>query len=138
LEYAEGVQNPVGGSKWNTAHSIDSIIYPSTLKYIPSSLTITPPQEFGNVGGYKTTVIYKVPCKVLVCSAIVPPVLAPNSFAPGYGYSHENTGYTVNGILCKVNIPEDAVLYVPKESIELYKVAPLWEAFTNIKAIEEM
>ena len=39
--------------------------------------------------------------------------------------------------LSLVEVPQGVVLYVPKESIELYKVAPLWELFTDIRAIEE-
>lgn len=46
-------------------------------------------------------------------------------------------GENVNTIT-KVVVIEDAVLYVPRESIELYRIAPLWENFTNIKAIEDM
>ena len=139
IEYAEGIKNPGDANNtWESAHSIETIIYPSTLQYIPYSLTITPTRENGNISGYKSTYIHKVPCKVLVCKANTPPTLAPNSLAIGYGYSYQHTGYTVNGIMWKIEVPEDAVLYVPKESIELYKEAPLWEAFTNIKAIEEM
>jgi hypothetical protein len=138
IEYAEGVKQPASSSSnWNTAHSIDSIIYPSTLQYIPSSLTITLPQEKGKIGGY-TTYIRKVPCKVLVCKANIPPVLAPNSFGSQVTYIKEYSGYASGTTLWKIDVSQDAVLYVPKESIELYKVAPLWDAFQNIKAIEEM
>ena len=50
-----------------------------------------------------------------------------------HGYA-DTDGYRMD----LINVPNDAILYVPRESIKLYKVAPLWELFTNIKAIEEM
>ncbi len=138
VEYAEGVTVVEYTTYWESASSIETIIYPSTLIHIPYTLTITPPHEYGDITGYKSTLIFKVPCKVLVCKANTPPTLEPNSIASGYGYSYEHNGFTKSGIIWTIDVPEDAVLYVPKESIELYKEAPLWEAFTNIKAIEEM
>jgi hypothetical protein len=38
----------------------------------------------------------------------------------------------------KVNVPEDAVLYVPSESIEAYKAAPIWDNFTTILPLESL
>ena len=37
----------------------------------------------------------------------------------------------------KMDISDDVILYVPSESIGLYRNAPLWDCF-NIKAIEDM
>ena len=135
LEYAEGVVNSKGNSQyWSTASSLDVIIYPSTLLYISSSLTVCPPQVETKKNVYTST----IPCKKLICKAVTPPTLAPNSFGGSVYYDEINHGYAGGSMLWNIKVPDDAVLYVPKESIELYKVAPLWEAFTNIQAIENM
>ncbi|MBQ5912799.1 MAG: hypothetical protein IIW93_06860 [Bacteroidaceae bacterium] len=139
LEYAEGVTDSSCEGVWNSASSLDTIIYPSTLVNIPTSLTKCPPPTFDESNGYyKTILVHTIPCNTLICKAENPPVVSPDAFAYGASYIKEHNGYTVNKVLWKVEIPEGAVLYVPKKSINLYKEAPLWRGYKNIKAIEEM
>ena len=59
---------------------------------------------------------YRCPLTEIKCAALTPPILGYNTF------------YNVNK-----SIP----LYVPEESIELYKEASGWKEFTNIQALIE-
>ena len=141
LEYAEGVVNVCTSTDWPTINSLETIIYPSTTVYVDYSLTVCPDAErMENRYGYKYVYTFTIPCKNLVCKATTPPIPDPKSYASKKVYNNVYHGYadTDGYRMDLINVPNDAILYVPRESIKLYKVAPLWELFTNIKAIEEM
>lgn len=145
LEYAEGVLCPSGNSvsRWETINSLGTIIYPSTVTKIPSNLTVYNTSEKVTVSGYKYANLYTIPCKTLICKAKTPPIKPSNSVRE-YFYDWDNNGYydiSSEGSYKSIDIvtvPQDAILYVPKESIDLYRSAPIWEIFQNIKAIEDM
>lgn len=147
LEYEEGVTSGYTFSRWSSVNSLEEIIYPSTLKYIPSSITLYAKYESITVNGYRWAGKTIIPCKKIVCKATTPPVLDPSEWGSNYDnayYDEINKGYYIkhsdkanDRSLSLVEVPQGVVLYVPKESIELYKVAPLWELFTDIRAIEE-
>ena len=79
---------------------------------------------------------------------MTPPVIDKTQYASPEElfYDSDNKHYynkstylgTTSRITYEIEVPDDAVLYVPRESIELYKSAPLWENFTDIRAIEDM
>ena len=146
VEYAEGVVSCSGNVEWETIESIEKIVYPSTMEKIPCSITINDYAEEISVAGYAYAQAYTVPCKTVVCKAITPPVLDTSTYSSGITlyYDDANDGYyylsSLNKAkrLNKVVLPEGAILYVPRESIELYKTAPLWKIYTDIRAIEDM
>ena len=144
LEYAEGIKHCKNWGGWNTMNSIEEIIYPSTMQYIPYTITICPDcVRAGKNYGYNYVFIYTIPCKKVICKSLTPPIYKDETAYASFGYDYINDGYyfiTSDGTkhFDKVIVPNGTVLYVPKESIELYKAAPLWEIFTDIRAIEDM
>lgn len=148
LEYSEGVTN-VHSDSWGKSWKFNKITYPSTLKYIPTSLTcfakeIKEETSSGSRRYYYYN--YTVPCETLVCKAIVPPGLNLTESYVTWYYDSTNKWYYYSSSMSsgtryyyyKVNVPSDAVLYVPSESIEAYKVAPIWENFTKILPLESL
>lgn len=148
LEFAEGVIEPSNSNGWNSTHILEKIVYPSTLVYIPYTITLTSQsiRDKDASSTYKYVDVYTLPCDTLICKATNPPVLNPERFGrPLYYdtdskcYYYESKEYSrVTKYYKEINVPSTSVLYVPKESIELYKNAPLWENFNNIRAIEEL
>lgn len=61
---------------------------------------------------------WNCPLEKITCESTTPPSLNSNAFG-------ENT-----------DVYETCTLYVPKESIDTYRTAPVWENFKNIKAID--
>ena len=51
----------------------------------------------------------------IICKAVTPPSLSSNSFS----------------------VSKSTPVYVPSESVEIYKTAQYWSEFTNIQAIDE-
>ena len=83
-----------------------------------------------SMGTYYDVKTATLPYKSIVCKAVEPPV--------GSGtYDTSYKAYIKSRIIYKLNLPDDIVLYVPKESVEVYRTAPLWENFKNIQAIPE-
>ena len=145
IEYAEGVTCCNSRVEWKTIESIEKIIYPSTMEKIPYTITVNEFYEKISVAGYKYASAYSVPCKTVICKAVTPPVMDSSVFSTSVKlyYDEVNDGYysissDKTKSLNKVVLPDGAVLYVPRESIELYRTAPLWEIFTDIRAIEDM
>lgn len=138
LEYKEGIKYCPGGL-WNNLYTLDKIIYPSTLVNIPFSITIS--HEISNTSNSKEWIYtYTIPCDTLICKACTPPTVS-EKYLEMYKYDTINKYYyrqDLRKFIYKVNIPSSTILYVPKESIELYKKAPLWEIFPNIKALENL
>ena len=138
LEYKEGVKNCQGGS-WNNLYTLDKIIYPSTLVNIP--LSITASQKISDTSNSKEWIYtYTIPCDTFICKACTPPTISEENIEI-FKYDTINKYYykqDYRKFIYKVNVPSSTILYVPKESIELYKKAPLWEIFTNIKALENL
>lgn len=145
IEYAEGVEACSNKFKWSEdMNTIETIVYPSTMTKIPPTITICADHEDSSPG-----FLFKVPDVKLVCKAITPPVVDPLYFFGGpdvkFGYDPDKKIYYTDVgaskpyiLYYRIELHEDAILFVPKESIELYKTAPLWENFTNIKAIEDI
>lgn len=145
IEYAEGVTCCESRAEWKTIESIEKIIYPSTMEKIPYTITVNEFDEKISVAGYDYAYAYSVPCKTVICKAVTPPVMDSSEFSTSVKlyYDEVNDGYysvfsDKTKSLNKVVLPDGAVLYVPRESIELYRTAPLWEIFTDIRAIEDM
>lgn len=148
LEFAEGVIEPSNSNGWNSTHILEKIVYPSTLVYIPYTITFTSQsiRDKDASSTYKYVDVYTLPCDTLVCKAVNPPVLNPERYGSAMYYDSDSKCYysesksysKVTKYYKEINIPSTSVLYVPKESIELYKNAPLWENFNNIRAIEEL
>ena len=149
LDYAEGVTKINQSNGWYKYRQFSKITYPSTMKYIPASLTCFTDEtkESRTSGSLRISYYYHtVPCDVLICKAIVPPVLDQSTFANTMYYDSENKWYygTTSGSSVsyrsyyKVNVPSNAVLYVPSESIEAYRTAPIWENYTNILPLESL
>lgn len=135
FEYLEGVTKYTTTyySSWKTNSSLQSVIFPSTISEIP--LGFFHPISFKDTD-YTSSInirTHKIACKKFVCKAVLPPdINAPTSL-----YLESYKGYRVNNTIYALDLPEDAVLYVPAESVELYKTAHVWENFTNIQAIPE-
>ena len=149
LEYAEGVTKVREANSWCKYRELERVTYPSTMKYIPASITsycneVEESVISGSVRRYYY--YYTIPCKVLVCKAKVPPFIDPSTYAPTVYYDTENKWcyYTTKGSTItyhsyqKAVVPSDAVLYVPSESIEAYRTAPIWENYTNILPLESL
>ena len=144
LEYSEGVEGfcETYQMYWDSMNTLEKIIYPSTMQYIPNTITICPDyvRESGS-NGYSTVFLYTMPCETVVCKALTPPVYKRDGEyydSKNHGYYRISSSNTNVKYLDKVVVPDGAVLYVPRESIELYRTAPLWEIFTDIRAIEDM
>ena len=146
LEFAEGLTDfdgCCGVYFWKTKSSINELVYPSTASTIPISITdLAEMTSEGN--GRIINRTYTIPCNKLVCKALIPPAIKDMS---NYEYDFENKCYIYSGkdsngmnfsIKHKMDISDDVILYVPSESIELYRNAPLWDCFNIIKAIEDM
>lgn len=144
IEYAEGVTEIVKRGEYR---NLERIIYPSTMKYIPTSLTCFT-QEVSEIVSESYSrkyyrYYYTLPCQILVCKAIVPPTIEDTKMTydpvnKWYHYVSEYSSQADRYYYYKVNVPEDAVLYVPSESIEAYKTAPIWDNFTNILPLESL
>ena len=134
LEYLEGVTNASCSagysSSWPTAYSLKKVVYPSTLTKIPCELAVYSSWKSESLGTNYYLRTFTFPYKSIVCKAVVPPV-ADASYNTSY------KAYQLSRTIHRLDLPEDIVLYVPKESIELYRIAPLWENFKNIQAIPE-
>ena len=147
VEFADGIVNTDGkynSYNWPSKEFINEVIYPSTIVYIPLSVIpfVEAIKESIGQNHYYT---YTIPYDKLVCKAITPPTIYDEASEYEYDTVNKNYKYTgkdYNGNkytnIYNLNIPDGAVLYVPGESIELYKSAPLWENFTDIRAIEDM
>ena len=138
VEYAEGVTIS-GSSKWENMGDIKKVIYPSTLK------TISPTLAFYSSVTYTTYstgiyVHYDYTYWMLrteyVCKALTPPE------ATGYVYDTSKDHYYLPSSNYpkhyNLDIPAGSVVYVPAESVDLYRAAPLWENFTNILPLESL
>lgn len=148
LEFAEGVTTPsiTDGDDFDDLDLLETIIYPSSLKHIPESIALA---NLSDVGEYHTKdYLYNVICKRLICKATTPPTFDKSTSADSnyifystekkcYYYQKKELGITTT-IYRYVELPDNAILYVPRESIELYRTAPLWENFTDIRAIEDI
>ena len=146
VEFAEGVVNLDNYNSYLPSKefiNINEVVYPSTVVNIPFSI-IPLIEAIKETSGRYNYYTYTFPCEKLVCKAITPPTI---NDASKYEYDVVNkyymyTGKNNNGLqytnVYKLNIADGIVLYVPRESIELYKAAPLWEKFTDIRAIEDM
>lgn len=144
LEFAEGVTTPsiTDGDDFNDLDLLETAIYPSSLKHIPVSITLAKRSDVGKDD------LYNVICKRLICKATTPPTFDKSTYAypeyifystekKCYYYQKKELGITTT-IYRYVELPDNAILYVPRESIELYRTAPLWENFTDIRAIEDI
>lgn len=136
FEYLEGVTkyNIITNSDWKTISSLNKVIFPSSLTNIP--LYFLPFVSYSD-RKYSTSVDIRttqIACKTFICKAVQPPKYQTYS---NEAYYPEFKGYRSGRYIYTVQLPEDAVLYVPAESIELYKKAPFWENFTNIKPLPE-
>ena len=148
LEYAEGVTSCDNPSNWETVNTLETIIYPSTLEFIPIEITISNSVDIETSNYNYKRYLYTIPCEKLICKAMTPPVIDKTQYAnpEELFYDSDNKHYyfkstylgTTSRRTYEIEVPDDAVLYVPRESIELYKSAPLWENFTDIRAIEDM
>lgn len=149
LEFKEGASIDCGyPSFWEKINNLNAIIYPSTVVNIPNTITclatLSTSESVSQGGVRNIKYIYTLP-ENIVCKALVPPTvedLSDGGFIweydiveKGYKKKARNGSSTT---IYKINITDDNVLYVPRESIELYRVAPLWENFSNIQAIEDI
>lgn len=145
VEFADGIVNLDGVYfyNWPSKNSINEMIYPSSVVNIPFSITpfIEAIKETSGTYNYYT---YTFTYEKFICKAITPPTI---NNALKYEYDVVNKNYKYIGKndngqkytnVYKLNVANGAVLYVPRESIELYRTAPLWEIFTDIRAIEDM
>ena len=138
IEYAEGV------TLVNTNYNkLDKITYPSTLTSIPPCLTDDVPSRYYKYDGLNGQHYYysnSLKCKELVCKAVTPPMFDENKYY--YSTSMKccclSEGLGTIRRYYELSVPTDAILYVPRESIELYRTAPLWEKFTNILPLESL
>lgn len=145
LEYEEG-QTMINETGWDDYVPLDRIIYPNTMKSIPMSLTCFDYEESELTRSGSARIYhyyYTVPCKVFVCKAIVPPVMEDTRYTYDYNqkwYSYYDKTWSSEPkqYYRKVVVPSDVVLYVPSESIEAYKKAPIWDNFTNILPLESL
>lgn len=138
IEYAEGVTQL---RKHHIACELDMVTYPSTLQYIP--INLTPFVKYETVNSSSTLYYYyTIPCDTIICKAVVPPTIDTSVEGTSKTYDFENKWYTSYSsnkrYYYKVNVPTDAVLYVPRESIEAYRAAPIWDNFTNILPLEDL
>lgn len=147
VEFAEGVTKVNGLYAYSPVWKHDKITYPSTLKYIPISLTCFNEDTGESYSSGSTRIInycYTLNSKVLVCKAIVPPVaenigkMTYDTVNKWYHYVDNSWSSGPRVYYYKVNVPSDAVLYVPSESIEAYRNAPIWDNFTNILPLESL
>ena len=148
LNYAEGGTKITSGGKYR---KFNRITYPSTTKYVPATLTmcVDTESEKSTSGTVTTTYNYHtIPCDILICKAVVPPVLDQSTYASSVSISYDKTNkwyyiyskstYSTSKRYQKINVPSHTVLYVPNESIEAYRSAPIWENFTNILPLESL
>lgn len=133
FEVSEGVTNNTSFATngWS-ASRLRKITYPSTLTTIHPELA--PHYSFSqeSLTQYVYMRTFVLPYDVIICKAITPPTVDDSKFV----YYTDYDAYVDKGsgtrLMYKLDIPANLVLYVPAESIELYKTAPLWENFTNI------
>ena len=119
--------NGIGASAFYGCSSLKSINIPSTVKKIGNSAfyycaqltSITIPNSVISIDEFAFS--YCSSIESVTVKAITPPLLY--GFGSNIFYSEVNNTY---------NKP----LYVPKESIELYKSANGWKLFSNISAIQ--
>lgn len=139
IEYAEGVTKVKGAA--SSYKLLDRVTYPSTIQYIPKGLTHFVKYETVNSSS-TLYYYYTIPCDTIICKAIVPPTIDTSVEGKSITYDFENKWYTSYSYnkryYYKVNVPTDAVLYVPRESIEAYRAAPIWDNFTNILPLEDL
>ncbi len=145
LVYAEGQTklDPYGNIQY---FPLDKITYPSTMQYIPHSLTDFTDNVYERENASYTRDIYRyyytIPCNILVCKAKVPPVIEEHDEMTYDSktkiYSKVVKAGSTTYYYHKVNVPTDAVLYVPSESIEAYRAAPIWDNFTTILPLESL
>lgn len=131
FEYEEGVTtyNAISYSYWKTLSSLSEVVFPSTLTEIPVEFFHYTSFTQKDYSGSVDVRTHNIACKTFICKAIQPPT------AKGDMYIDSYKAYRVGSLINAIQLPKDAVLYVPAESVELYKVAPVWENFTNIQAI---
>jgi hypothetical protein len=151
VEFAEGITNSddcytIG--HWPKIEIINALIYPSTMVNIPMTITCFAnnyTSESVIKGGVRNTKEkYRLPNNI-VCKALVPPTVEDLSDG-GYIWEYDVVEKSYKEIarngssttIYKIDMTDDNILYVPRESMELYRTAPLWEIFTNIRAIEDM
>ena len=150
VEFAEGITNSDDCYTiydWPKIEMINTLIYPSTMVNIPMTITCFAnyyTSESVTQGGVRNVKEkYRLPSNI-VCKALVPPTvedLSNASFIWEYDVVEKSYKEMArNGsstTIYKMDMTEANILYVPRESIELYKSAPLWENFTDIRAIED-
>ena len=151
VEFAEGITNSDDCYTiyyWPKIEIINALIYPSTMVNIPMTITCFAnnyTSESVIQGGVRNTKEkYRLPNNI-VCKALVPPTVEDLSdgiyiweydvVEKSYKKIARNGSSTT---IYKIDMTDDNILYVPRESMELYRTAPLWEIFTNIRAIEDM
>jgi hypothetical protein len=125
-------------NKWENMGDIKTVIFPSTLTTIPPTLSF---YSYKNYTTYSTGIYlhydytYTMLRTIYICKALTPPV------ATGYSYDTSKDHYykpgSNNYYHYNLDIPSGSVVYVPEESVELYRAAPLWENF-QILSIESM
>lgn len=145
VEYAEGVTKPYKNGWASDFEQIDRITYPSTMKYIPLGLMAYTRDELvvNKASSSKQYNYYNatIATNILVCKAITPPVIEEK-----YTYDADEKRYWSESshsspktyYYYKVIVPTDAILYVPSESVEAYRNAPIWDNFTNILPLESL
>lgn len=115
--------------------NVDSLIFAENVTYIPNKAAlffpfVCLPQSTKIVcsdaftGGSKSKVL------TVQCNALTPPKLH-NGAAPEYG------GKYVDSFYDGYNHMKNITLYVPKESLDLYKNTSGWKQFKNILPIEK-
>lgn len=104
------------------------IISNSAFANIPSLSSISLPSTLGVLGGY--TFYGDTQLETITCHAVVPPTASDSDFGIiRTGDSGKETGYFGPD-------PEKCVIYVPGESVALYRQAEGWKRYKNIFAVE--
>lgn len=118
LIISEGVTRLSLGDVWDQIYCVCPVVeLPSTIEMVGSRV-------FGNYC-----------CSTIVCRALVPPgiFLPPGNYADGY---REEPTLTT-GFYDAYGQMEKMILYVPAESIDVYKTTSGWSTFGTILPIDE-
>ena len=133
FEVAEGVTNntSIAQTGWS-ASLLRKITYPSTLTTIHPELAPHSSFTQESLTQYVYMWTFVLPYDVIICKATTPPTVDDSKFVYYTDYDAYVDKKSGTRLMYKLKIPSNLVLYVPAESIELYKSAPIWENFTNI------
>lgn len=135
IEYDEGVTRVNG--VYNELHRIT---FPSTMTDILPCITLDVPSryyKYESLNGMRYYYSRTLKCKEFICKATTPPTYNGGE----YYYNTDRKCYcwkqsSNTDHYYELNIQAGAILYVPRESIELYRTAPLWENFGVILPLE--